>query len=287
MADRIFGHIPGVPVGTLFASRQALREAGVHSQNMAGISGSQPEGADAIVISGGYEDDEDWGTEVIYTGQGGRDQETGKQVEDQTLTRGNLGLVITRNKGLPLRVIRKVDDEYRYDGLYRVADAWHETGKSGMRVWRYRLTALEPFGVPREDGAHLQTPLDDAEGRSSPSRKTTTVSRVIRDTRKSRELKERYQHTCQVCSIRLVGVGGPYAEAAHVRPLGKPHDGPDTFDNLVCLCPNHHALFDMGGFRIADDLSLIGIDGILHVHPTHILNRAYLKYHRDHYSPEE
>ena len=48
------------------------------------------------------------GEEVIYTGQGGRDPATGKQISDQELTRGNLGLVITRNKGLPLRVIRKV-----------------------------------------------------------------------------------------------------------------------------------------------------------------------------------
>src|SRR5260370_26853870 len=108
MPEPIFGDMPGVAKGTIFPSRAALREAGVHNQNQAGISGSQPEGADAIVISGGYEDDDDNDTEVIYTGQGGRDTETGRQIADQTLTRGNLGLVITRNKGLPLRVIRKV-----------------------------------------------------------------------------------------------------------------------------------------------------------------------------------
>jgi putative restriction endonuclease len=94
MADRILGHISGVPDGRIFPSRAALRDAGVHSQLMAGISGSQPEGADAIVISGGYEDDKDDGTVVVYTGQGGRDQAAEKQIADQTLTRGNLGLVI-------------------------------------------------------------------------------------------------------------------------------------------------------------------------------------------------
>jgi hypothetical protein len=64
---------------------------------------------------------------------------------------------------------------------------------------------------------------------------------------------------------RLVGSGVPYAEAAHIRPLGAPHDGPDSYENLICLCPNHHTLFDIGGFTIADDLSLIGIDGKLHI----------------------
>lgn len=40
-------------------------------------------GADAIVVSGGYEDDNDDGDEIIYTGQGGNDPDSGKQVADQ------------------------------------------------------------------------------------------------------------------------------------------------------------------------------------------------------------
>jgi putative restriction endonuclease len=92
MAGRIFGHILGVPKGTVFPSREALREAGVHSQNQAGISGSQPDGADAIVISGGYEDDEDNDTEVIYTGQGGRDTEQESRSPIRLSRVGILGL---------------------------------------------------------------------------------------------------------------------------------------------------------------------------------------------------
>jgi len=84
---------------------------------------------------------------VIYTGQRGRDPGTGKQVADQELTRGNRGLGISRNKGLPVRIIRKVNEQYRYDGLYRVADAWHEKGKSGFRVWRFHIVALEPDDI--------------------------------------------------------------------------------------------------------------------------------------------
>lgn len=59
MTGPVFGHIPGYPVGSLFESRTELSEAGLHRHRQAGISGSASEGADSIVLSGGYEDDED------------------------------------------------------------------------------------------------------------------------------------------------------------------------------------------------------------------------------------
>jgi putative restriction endonuclease len=61
-----------------------------------------------------------------------------------------------------------------------------------------------------------------------------------------------------MCALRLDTPAGPYAEGAHIRPLGAPHRGPDTLDNLLCLCPNHHLLFDIGAITIADDMTLIG-----------------------------
>jgi putative restriction endonuclease len=38
-----------------------------------------------------------------------------------------------------------------------------------------------------------------------------------------------------------------------VRGLGRPHNGPDTPDNVLCLCPNHHVLFDAYSIFIDDD----------------------------------
>ena len=87
---RVFGHIEEIAIGTEFSDRQALSAAGVHNPIQAGISGSGSEGADSIVISGGYEDDLDIGDIVIYTGHGGRDLMSGRQIADQELTRGNL-----------------------------------------------------------------------------------------------------------------------------------------------------------------------------------------------------
>ena len=72
MSNRVFGSIPGYKVGATFPDRAALAKSGIHKPTQAGISGSQLQGADSNVLSGGYEDDEDYGDVTIYTGQGGR-----------------------------------------------------------------------------------------------------------------------------------------------------------------------------------------------------------------------
>jgi putative restriction endonuclease len=79
---------------------------------------------------------------------------------------------------------------------------------------------------------------------------------------------------------RLETPAGPYAEAAHVRPLGWDHRGPDVPGNVLCLCPNHHVLLDAGAFSVADDLSLVGLPGRCRTTPGHVLDPACLAYHR-------
>jgi putative restriction endonuclease len=71
MPGPVFGHIPGYRVGSWFENRAELADAGVHRHRQAGISGSSSQGADSIVLSGGYEDDEDHGGVIVYTGYGG------------------------------------------------------------------------------------------------------------------------------------------------------------------------------------------------------------------------
>lgn len=286
MAERFFGHIPGYPVGSLFESRAALAEAGLHRPLVAGISGTESEGADSVVLSGGYEDDEDLGNEIVYTGHGGRDQDTGKQVTHQKLSRGNLALAKSKLQGLPIRVIRgsthKSDNSpptgYRYDGLYRVEDYWQERGRAGYYIWRYRLVKIIENQIFTSSRV-----TEDPASYSTPRRQGTTVLRIIRDTKQARRVKELYDYRCQVCSTRLEGNAGPYAEAAHIRPLGIPHNGSDSTDNLLCLCPNHHVLFDYGAFSVADDLSLLGIEGTLTVVVQHKIHVDNLRYHREHY----
>jgi putative restriction endonuclease len=289
---RIFGPIPGIAEGAVFASRAELSEAGVHRPLQGGISGSGNEGADSIVLSGGYEDDQDLGDEVIYTGHGGRDPETGRQIADQTLTVGNKALALNSTLGLPVRVIRGFEVHspyapqagYRYDGLYRVEEFWHERGRSGFLVWRYRLVEADGAKAVSQTTSEQQSLSEPTA--EVPGRRSTSILRVIRDTAKAKEIKRLYDYSCQVCGTRLEGPAGPYAEAAHIRPLGAPHNGPDSSDNIICLCPNHHVLFDVGAIAVADDLSIIGASGKLFVHSAHALNLDFLRYHREHYGLE-
>jgi putative restriction endonuclease len=278
--ERHFGEIDGYPVGSVFPDRKALSVAGVHRPTQAGISGSEEEGADSIVVSGGYEDDEDYGEVIVYTGHGGKDPNTGRQVADQELTRGNLALAVSCREGLPVRVVRGAgaesrfapDTGFRYDGLYRVENYWHEKGRSGFLVWRFRLVRDDPHTPPwATTGESVTSPAP---------RVATTTQRIVRNSAVVNQVKLLHDHRCQVCRTRLETPSGPYAEGAHVKPLGKPHDGPDTKDNVLCLCPNHHVLFDLGAFTIRDDLSLDGLAGKLHTVSGHVLNVEYIRYHR-------
>lgn len=147
MPIRTFGEITGIPEGSEFENRYYLSQYGVHKPLRAGISGSQTEGADSIILSGGYEDDEDYGDVIVYTGHGGRSQVTGLQVADQQLTHQNVALTVNCQKSLPVRVIRGANPKsafapvegYRYDGLYHVDSYWQEKGVSGFLVWRFRF----------------------------------------------------------------------------------------------------------------------------------------------------
>jgi putative restriction endonuclease len=285
MSSRVFGDISGHPEGSFFESRLELSRAGLHRPTMAGISAIGKEGADSIVLSGGYEDDQDSGDVIIYTGHGGRDSETRQQVSDQLLIGGNLALAYSCTHGLPVRVIRGAGHRspysppagYRYDGLYRIEDYWRDTGKSGHTIWRFRLVKITMQLIAPNRIAETGEPYTPAP------RQETTVLRVVRDTHQGRAIKALYDYQCQVCGVRLEGSAGPYAEAAHIRPLGAPHNGPDTMDNLLCLCPNHHILFDYGGFAIADDFELLRLDGRLIVKPEHHISLEHIRYHRAHY----
>jgi putative restriction endonuclease len=237
------------------------------------------------VVSGGYEDDEDYGDVIIYTGHGGNDPATRKQIADQELTRGNLALARNAEEGLPVRVIRGAAgdrahspaDGFRYDGLFYVERFWHTVGRSGFRVWQYRLVRSEPSPAP------LVT--SEAEPSEPVARATMTVQRLVRSSAVGRRVKELHDHRCQVCGVRIETPAGPYAEGAHIRPLGRPHDGPDVESNVLCLCPNDHVRFDAGAIYVDDAVTIFdsatGAElGELATARGHVISGDHLAYHR-------
>lgn len=93
---------------------------------------------------------------------------------------------------------------------------------------------------------------DIKEERVRPAERARFItSRIIRDSRKSIQLKDLYGHYCQVCQRRIeVRRGDYYSEAHHLQPLGGRHTGPDIKPNMLVLCPWHHAEFDYFLFHI-------------------------------------
>ncbi|KAL5542441.1 hypothetical protein UlMin_010151 [Ulmus minor] len=152
---RIVGSIPGVYVGDLFFFRMELCVVGLHGHIQAGIdyvpasqsSNGEPI-ATSIIVSGGYEDDEDAGDVIIYTGQGGQDK-LNRQCAHQKLEYGNFALERSMHYGIEVRVIRGIkypgslaQKVYVYDGLYRIVDCWFDVGRSGFGVYKYKLERI-------------------------------------------------------------------------------------------------------------------------------------------------
>ncbi len=100
------------------------------------------------------------------------------------------------------------------------------------------------------------------DNEAPPERIHTFISRIVRDTAAAIALKYKYDFQCQICGIALhYGTDKRYAEVHHLRPLGQPHDGPDLESNMLVLCPNHHALFDLNVPRFKSD-STLAINGV-------------------------
>lgn len=119
-------------------------------------------------------------------------------------------------------------------------DHFYSVEGKGRGIWGLR------YMIP-------DTPLacDSQTQNEQVERMELNTFRYVRDTRISKELKHRYNHFCQICGYRLqIGVNSYYSEAHHIQPLGQGHNGPDVKENLIILCPNHHAEFDYGVMAI-------------------------------------
>lgn len=151
----------------------------------------------------------------------------------------------------------------------------------------YAETAAET-GVHAPDETETVADLPQPE----PDRVETTTARIVRNTEAGKELKDLYQYHCQLCGeARHRAPLEHYAEVHHVKPLGKPHKGPDEKSNMLVLCPNHHADFDHGLVHVdpetltvthATDESVSGRE--LLCKDDHVIDEEVLRYQNENIS---
>ncbi|NGO75221.1 hypothetical protein G6045_05925 [Streptomyces sp. YC504] len=297
----MIGEVPDTQIGQEFASRRLTHEAGIHRPLQAGICGTKRRGAESIVVSGGYKDDEDFGHVIVYTGHGGQDS-SGNQVSDQSLDdAGNAALITSYLEGLPVRVVRGAHSGsqwapaqgYRYDGLFRVTRYGSKLGIDGFLIWQFRLESYEGTPLPEPVQQETLADLEEAAasgnelvpaGNESPERVSTSVQRIVRSSAVKRQVKAWHDNCCQICAVQIEVPGGSYSEGAHMQALGRPHNGPDITGNVLCLCSNCHVMLDAGAIVINDDLSVIrgGVEvGVLRTHPRHVLDMECVRKHRE------
>jgi len=123
----------------------------------------------------------------------------------------------------------------------------------------------------------VQSPSDLAE---PPARVRARITRVIRDTKIARSLKVHYGFKCQVCDVSIGCLPNSlYIEVHHIKPLGGIHRGTDTHDNMLVLCPNHHAMFDYGLPEFLSPTSIRIHGECFQMKIKHQLSAAAIDYH--------
>jgi len=129
-------------------------------------------------------------------------------------------------------------------------------------------------------------------------RRLREVRAQLRNPAHVREMKMLYGNECFACGRKVIVGVDPnafYSEAAHIKPLGLPHNGPDTKNNMILLCPEHHLQFDRGILRLRPSKGSLVIDSRIIGDPNHgravvlkdphVLDPAMVSWHFDFWKP--
>lgn len=126
---------------------------------------------------------------------------------------------------------------------------------------------------------------NDGTTGAPPQQVLSLVTRRIRDTKIIRELKTTYDGRCQICNQKIkLPNGNYYSEGHHIKQLGNAHLGPDIKENIIILCPFHHAEFDYGAIGIKNN-KIVHIDKKNEFHNKPLaynrqdISEEYLQYH--------
>lgn len=154
---------------------------------------------------------------------------------------------------------------------------WEEKGLSNFYEWQDHFFEARKRDASESEADNGSDDIPEESGRgcivermrsltderdSPPGRQSVEINRIIRDYVLSRFLKLLYHYQCQICRFSFtLPSGALYAESHHVKPVGRKYRGLDVEDNMLVLCPNHHAMMDCGVIAIhPDKLVVVTID---------------------------
>jgi len=149
----------------------------------------------------------------------------------------------------------------------RLADSYRDVGGfdrswAGVSVGSAAFVPTD-IVVPAKPVRDVRWTDDAALEADYVERRRREVEAQLRNPKNVSELKALYGNRCFFCQQRtIVGVDPErfYSEAAHIKPLGNPHNGPDQKSNMVLLCPEHHLQFDRGVLRLRRNAAGLVVD---------------------------
>lgn len=149
----------------------------------------------------------------------------------------------------PEQVSERIREEF--DGAYFEEASFHPS-----EIWRgnKEMPALRHPDPPiaRKNEEKIQASLEQSNARGRVERIATLIQRHLRDPKLVADLKDLYDYQCQFCGIFIPNgkPNGKYCEAHHIRPIGAPHHGADSAENILIVCPNHHQMLGFGAIPI-------------------------------------
>lgn len=149
-------------------------------------------------------------------------------------------------------------------------------------------TPSQPEKPSQSSSNNISVDPEEQANDLKPPKKEYTVSRTVRNTTIAKDVKRIHDHRCQVCGERRYRDGSGYSEAHHIHPLGDTPPGPDIAENILVLCPNHHADFDFGMLQVEPETLEItheydeAVDGTqLRTEDGHTIDPDYIRYHNE------
>jgi len=124
------------------------------------------------------------------------------------------------------------------------------------------------------------------------------VARPFREAAFASRVKRAYDTTCAFTGLNMRNGGGrSEVEAAHIRPVGDGHAGPDSVWNGLALSRTVHWMFDRGILSVDSDYRILKAKGLVPEPVQRLLNpngeilvpdaererphQAFLEYHRN------